>query len=129
MRLIFGLDTPRGGNGQETAEQTNRRKCTIKSGLLPRTGGKMKFRAWLSISQVLTLATVIHLAAQERQNESTTTATANPIPLINQPLMPEAIRPAGAGFALTINGTGFATGSVVMWKGAPGPQPMSAAHN
>jgi len=32
--------------------------------------------------------------------------------------MPEAIRPAGAGFALTINGTGFATGSVVMWNGS-----------
>jgi dienelactone hydrolase len=43
----------------------------------------------------------------------------NPVPLINQPLVPDAIRPGGAGFTLTVNGTGFVSGSVVHWNGNP----------
>jgi predicted dienelactone hydrolase len=43
----------------------------------------------------------------------------NPVPLINQPLVPDAIAPGGAGFTLTVNGTGFASGSVVKWNGTP----------
>jgi hypothetical protein len=34
-------------------------------------------------------------------------AAENPVPLINQPLAPDAIAPGGAGFTLTVNGTGF----------------------
>jgi hypothetical protein len=30
----------------------------------------------------------------------------NPVPLINQPLVPDAIRPGAAVFTLTVNGTG-----------------------
>jgi hypothetical protein len=42
----------------------------------------------------------------------------NPVPLINQPLVPDAIKPGVAGFALTVNGTGFVSGSVVHWNGS-----------
>jgi hypothetical protein len=49
---------------------------------------------------------------------SATTGTANPVPLINQPLIPDAIAPGGPGFTLTVNGTGFVTGSVVNWNGS-----------
>jgi len=42
----------------------------------------------------------------------------NPVPLINQPLVPDAIAPGSAGFTLTINGTGFVSGSVVHWNGS-----------
>src|SRR5215467_11709694 len=42
----------------------------------------------------------------------------NPVPLINQPLVPDAIRPGGAGFMLTVNGTGFVSGAVVKWNGS-----------
>jgi hypothetical protein len=42
---------------------------------------------------------------------------ANPVPLINQPLVPDATAPGGAGFTLTVNGTGFVSGSVVNWNG------------
>jgi hypothetical protein len=42
----------------------------------------------------------------------------NPVPLINQPLVPEAIAPGSAGFTLTVNGTGFASGAVVNWNGS-----------
>src|SRR5215467_12663414 len=37
----------------------------------------------------------------------------NPVPLINQPLVPETAAPGGPGFTLTVNGTGFVAGSVV----------------
>jgi hypothetical protein len=46
-------------------------------------------------------------------------AAANPIPLINLPLRPDAIAPGGAGFKLTVNGTGFVSSSVVHWNGKP----------
>ncbi|HEV2176247.1 MAG TPA: FG-GAP-like repeat-containing protein [Terriglobia bacterium] len=42
----------------------------------------------------------------------------NPVPLINQPLVPDAIAPGGAGFTLTVRGTGFVSGSVVNWNGS-----------
>jgi hypothetical protein len=47
------------------------------------------------------------------------TGSANPVPLINQPLVPDAVAPGGAGFTLTVNGTGFVSGSVVNWNGSP----------
>src|SRR5215469_11666034 len=43
----------------------------------------------------------------------------NPVPLINQPLVPDALKPGGAGFTLTVNGTGFASGATVKWNGSP----------
>jgi len=46
-------------------------------------------------------------------------AQVNPVPLINQPLVPAAIAPGGSDFILTVNGTGFVPGSVVFWNGSP----------
>jgi len=43
-------------------------------------------------------------------------AAQNPVPLINQPLVPDATKPGGAEFTLTVNGTGFVSGSVVHWN-------------
>jgi hypothetical protein len=40
------------------------------------------------------------------------------IPLINNPLIPDAIAPGSAGFTLKLSGTGFAPGSVVAWNGS-----------
>jgi hypothetical protein len=45
--------------------------------------------------------------------------TLAPAPLINLPLVPDATTPAGAAFTLTVNGTGFVSGSVVNWNGGP----------
>ena len=67
------------------------------------------------------LATPAGWAAPEQQADgapSADTGTANPVPLINEPLVPDAIAPGGAGFNLTVNGTGFASGSVVKWNGS-----------
>jgi hypothetical protein len=43
--------------------------------------------------------------------------TPNPIPLIDDPLVPTSVAPGGAGFTLTVNGTGFVSGSKVNWNG------------
>lgn len=43
----------------------------------------------------------------------------NPVPLVNQPLVPGAATPGGPEFELTVNGTGFASGATVDWNGAP----------
>ena len=64
------------------------------------------------------LATPARLAAQDQEDHSVIAGTANPVPLINQPMVPDAIRPGAAGFTLTVNGTGFVSGSVVKWNGS-----------
>jgi hypothetical protein len=43
----------------------------------------------------------------------------NPVPLINQPLVPDSVKPGSGGFTLTVNGTGFASDAVVNWNGSP----------
>jgi len=43
----------------------------------------------------------------------------NPVPLINEPLVPDAAAPGGSQLTLTVNGTGFVSGSVVHWNGSP----------
>ena len=42
----------------------------------------------------------------------------NPVPLINRPLVPEAVAPGSAGFTLTVHGTGFVSGAIVHWNGS-----------
>jgi hypothetical protein len=41
----------------------------------------------------------------------------NPIPLLNQPLVPSAVTPGSTSFTLAVYGTGFVSGSVVQWNG------------
>ena len=48
-------------------------------------------------------------------------AAQNPIPLVNQPLIPASVAPGGPGFTLTVRGTGFVPGARVRWNGAPRP--------
>jgi hypothetical protein len=48
-------------------------------------------------------------------------AQTNPVPFIDQPLVPTAASPGITGFTLTINGANFVSGSVVNWNGAPLP--------
>ena len=46
------------------------------------------------------------------------TAQSNPVPLVNDPLVPTTAAPGGPGFTLTVNGTGFVPSSVVNWNGS-----------
>jgi hypothetical protein len=43
----------------------------------------------------------------------------NPVPLINQPLSPDAVVSGEGGVTMTVDGTGFVSGSVVNWNGKP----------
>jgi len=43
----------------------------------------------------------------------------NPVPFVNQPLVPSAVAPGGPDFTLTVNGTGFFSGATVNWNGTP----------
>jgi hypothetical protein len=47
-----------------------------------------------------------------------TLAQVNPAPFVNQPLVPESVKPSRGGFTLTVNGTGFSSGAVVRWNGS-----------
>jgi hypothetical protein len=44
-------------------------------------------------------------------------AQSNPVPFINEPLVPTSTAPGGPAFVLTVNGTSFASGAVVNWNG------------
>jgi len=46
-------------------------------------------------------------------------AASNPIPLVNQPLVPSRVAPGSASFTLKLNGAGFAKTAVVNWNGVP----------
>jgi len=65
----------------------------------------MKSRILTCIAAMMLLGAPLQLAA------------ANPVPMINLPLVPDALAPGAAGFKLTVNGTGFVSGSVVKWHG------------
>jgi hypothetical protein len=48
-------------------------------------------------------------------------AQSNPMPFVNQPLVPLTFKPGSQSFTLTVNGTGFVSGAVVNWNGTPLP--------
>jgi len=45
-------------------------------------------------------------------------AQSNPVPLVNQPLLPASVKPGTRGLTLTVNGTGFSSSSIVNWNGS-----------
>jgi len=70
-------------------------------------------------SKWLMSGTAFAQGVSNNRGTSASTGTANPVPLINQPLVPDATAPGGPDFTLTVNGTGFVSGSVVNWNGSP----------
>src|SRR5579862_6748494 len=45
-------------------------------------------------------------------------AQSNPVPFINQPLVPASAAPGSGAFTLTVNGSGFSPSAVVSWNGS-----------
>jgi hypothetical protein len=43
----------------------------------------------------------------------------NPVPFLNQPLVPTAVSPGNPGFTLKVNGTGFVSGAIVNFNRTP----------
>src|SRR5450755_1906615 len=50
---------------------------------------------------------------------ATNLAAQSAIPFVNQPLVPASVAPGSGELALTVNGTGFVSTSVVKWNGTP----------
>jgi hypothetical protein len=46
-------------------------------------------------------------------------APGNPVPFLNQPLVPTAISPGASGFTLSVSGTGFVSGATIDFDRAP----------
>lgn len=46
-------------------------------------------------------------------------ATTNPVPFLNQPLVPASVSPGGPGLTLSVSGTGFVSGATVDFNGTP----------
>jgi hypothetical protein len=46
-------------------------------------------------------------------------ATGNPVPFLNQPLLPTAVAPGALGFILSVSGTGFVSGATIDFNRAP----------
>jgi FG-GAP-like repeat/Putative Ig domain len=44
-------------------------------------------------------------------------AAGNPVPFVNQPLVPSSTAPGGSAFTLTVNGSGFISGATVNFNG------------
>ena len=63
------------------------------------------------------IGTTVALFGQLCGLPRTAQAQQNPVPLINQPLVPTVAVPGSGDFLLTLNGTGFASGAVVNWNG------------
>src|SRR6202043_3653401 len=50
---------------------------------------------------------------------NTLLAQTNPVPLVNQPLIPASIAPGSGEFTLNVTGTGFAPAGELYWNGSP----------
>lgn len=50
---------------------------------------------------------------------NSTTAPGNPVPFLNQPLVPTAVSPGASGFTLSVSGTGFVSGATIDFNRAP----------
>ena len=72
----------------------------------------------LTLIVALTLAVGFPIASTAQERTAGAITQANPVPIINQPLVPDAVAPGGPAFTLTVNGTGFGSSSVVNWNGS-----------
>jgi len=77
----------------------------------PGGGGTWYF--WLQLTDGAGAAVQSSLSIEVQPN----TAVGNPVPFLNQPLVPSAVSPGGPQFTLTVNGTGFLPTSTVAFNG------------
>jgi hypothetical protein len=82
------------------------------------TGGTGTFSVTLNTAGPQTITATDTASLTGTSASITVTAPPSPVPLINQPLSPAAVVPGGAAFKLTVNGTGFVSGSMVKWNGS-----------
>ncbi len=81
----------------------------------PTGGGTWYFEAMVTDSTGVTVTDIGALSIQINP----TGAPGNPVPFLNQPLVPTAVSPGGSGFALSVSGTGFVSGATIDFNRAP----------
>jgi hypothetical protein len=59
------------------------------------------------------------LALKIQINPAASASAGNPVPFVNEPLVPTAVAPGGPGLSLTVSGTGFVSGATVNFDGKP----------
>jgi hypothetical protein len=74
---------------------------------------------WTNVEIILKIKLIVgaRLAVLYALFACAASAQTNPLPLINQPLVPTAAVPGRPSFTLTVNGTAFVSGSLVNWNG------------
>jgi len=77
----------------------------------PTQGGTWNFT--IQLTDADSLSVLANLALSINSNA----AAGNPVPFVNQPLVPPSAAPGGAAFTLTVNGTGFLGSSTVNFNG------------
>lgn len=73
---------------------------------------------WRRVSEALLAAAVVFLMLLPFSTRSSAQSS-NPVPLLNQPLIPSAVRAGSSGFTLALSGTGFVSGARVYWDFTP----------
>ena len=92
-------------------------KLAANSGTIsgtPTAGGTWYFEAAVTDS---TGTTVVDGNLSIQINS--TSAPGNPVPFLNQPLIPTAVAPGASGFTLSVSGTGFVSGATVDFNHVP----------
>ncbi|MGA7930044.1 MAG: Ig-like domain repeat protein [Candidatus Sulfotelmatobacter sp.] len=69
--------------------------------------------------RILTASVLLIAVLKVLIASAATAAAQNPVPFLDQPLVPDAAAPGGAGFTLTVNGAGFVATSTVNWNASP----------
>ncbi len=93
-------------------------KLAANSGTIsgtPTGGGTWYFEAAVTDSTGVTVTDIGALSIQINP----TGAPGNPVPFLNQPLVPTAVSPAASGFTLSVSGTGFVSGATIDFNRAP----------
>jgi hypothetical protein len=81
---------------------------------IPTGGGTWYFEATVTDASGVTVINGF-LKIQIQSN----VPSANPVPFLNQPLLPTAVSPGGNGFTLSVSGTGFVSGATVNFNSSP----------
>ena len=79
----------------------------------PTGGGTWYFEATVTDATGVTVDNALSIQI------NSSAAPGNPVPFLNQPLVPTAVAPGASGFTLTVSGTGFVSGATIDFNGAP----------
>jgi len=74
---------------------------------------------WSIVMALSLAATLFSCGGSGTSTQTGPPPTPSAVPFVNQPLVPDTAAPGGAGFTLTVTGSGFVSDSTVNWNGSP----------